>query len=138
MQELTINDLFDFTFDNPNNEHRIIDLGIIEVGLAEKIKNATEIDVKGFVISIDNYGIKHAFERHGNNDIENRRGQKAIEKRDFEQFLFILNNAETIRYDFRGEHGKPTLKESLVFSKTLDYQYFIALEIRKVTKKPIA
>jgi hypothetical protein len=127
MPDLSISDLFDFTFDNPNNEHRIIDLGVVEEELAEKIKKATGIEVKDFVISMDNYGIRHAFERHGNNDIENKRGQKAIVKKDFEQLLFIINNAETIRYDFRGEHGKPTLKESFVFSKVIDNQCIIAL-----------
>lgn len=135
MQE-TLRALFRFSINNENNEHQTITLfSTLEEDLIAKIKLATDVDLTGFCVEIDNYGIKHAFDRHGNENTENKRGQVAITENDFCLVPMPLLDFDTVRYDFRGERGKPNLKESLVFEKYIDNQYIMSMEVRKVTKK---
>lgn len=47
------------------------------------IKDATQIDVSNHWVCIDNFGILHTLEEHGNPISEAKRGQIAIEKADF-------------------------------------------------------
>jgi len=48
--------------------------------LAQKILEETGIDVKGFVVSIDNYSILHTLLRHGNPAKEAVHAQIAVTK----------------------------------------------------------
>jgi len=76
---MTIGDLYELAVNNLTNEHVILDLGIIDDVLAEKIFVETGVDLTGFVISIDNYGIRHAVERHGDEKKEATQGQVAVQ-----------------------------------------------------------
>ena len=70
-----------------------------------------------------------------NPKIEAQRGQIALEMNHFLQAIQVITSSDAVHYDFRGQHGQPNLKETLIFQKTIDYQYVVALEIRRVTKK---
>ena len=134
--ETEIRDLFQFMFNNPQNEQRIVAIfETLEEKLVEKIKLATEIDLTGFVVEMDNYGIKHAIEGHGNNEREIKRGQIGLTISDFERIPLILQTFDVVRYDFRGTIEKHNLRESIVFEKQFDNQYLMAMELRRVTKK---
>ena len=55
---MTIEDLYELAVNNLTNEHVMLDLGIIDDELATRIFAETGVDLRGFVISIDNYGIE--------------------------------------------------------------------------------
>jgi hypothetical protein len=129
-----IEELYDFALNNSENGYQIVDLMDVSADLAEKILTETGVDVAGFILSIDNYGILHTLERHGNPVREKSRGQVAVTKADFPRLLEIINEYDSIRFD-RRTYQKGVVKESLVFTKELENSYFVAKEIRRVTKK---
>ena len=100
MEELKrkIEELYDFALNNPENSYQIVDLMEISVNLAEKILATTGVDVSGFILSIDNYGILHTLERHGNPVREKARGQLAVTKTDFTHLLDIVSEYDSIRF----------------------------------------
>jgi hypothetical protein len=127
--EEQINELYDLALDNPDNIHYVLDLYRIDENLGAIIRAVTGVDVTHFWISIDNYGIAHAHQRHGNATKEANRGQIAIQKHHFAQILPIICNADNIRYDVRNG------KEVLIFEKEMEGYYFVLKELRRVTKK---
>jgi hypothetical protein len=133
---MTIGDLYELAVNNLTNEHVILDLGIIDDVLATKIFAETGIDLTGFVISIDNYGLRHAVERHGDSKMEMTRGQIPVQKSDFYTAIEIIVEANNFRYDFRGNMNHSNLKESLVFDKIIaSSHYFVSVEVRRVVKR---
>ncbi len=132
--ETEIRDLFQFTFNNPQNEQRIVAVfETLEENLIEKIKLATDIDLTGFIVEMDNYGIKHAFERHGNEGKEAKHGQVAIVAEDFLLIPLILTEFDTVSYN-EFLNGK-TIEPALIFEKEIEGRYFVVKQIRQVTKK---
>ncbi len=127
-QEL-IEKLFDFAFNNPKNEKKIIDLGIIDADLAKKIKEQTDLDLKDYVISVDNFGIRHTMEKHGNPNTEIPRSQIAITKEDFSKITAIVLQADQISIDGTTSIGK----EVILFEKRLEELYTVAKEVRTIT-----
>lgn len=59
-------ELYDECLETLGQFHRKIDLFVVPQQLAEKIKEATEIDVSNHWVCIDNFGILHTLEQHGN------------------------------------------------------------------------
>jgi hypothetical protein len=129
-----IEELYEFALNNRANSYQVVDLMEISADLAEKILLTTAVDVSGFTLSIDNYGILHTLERHGNPVREKARGQIAVTKADFTRLLDIINEFDSIRFDKR-THQNGVVKESFIFTKELENSYFVAKEIRHVTKK---
>lgn len=129
-----IEELYEFALNNPKNSYQIVDLMEISAELAEKILTATGVDVSNFTLSIDNYGILHTLERHGNPVREKARGQLAVTKMDFTRLLDIVSEYDAIRFDKRA-YQNGVVKETFVFTKELENSYFVAKEIRRVTKK---
>jgi phage-Barnase-EndoU-ColicinE5/D-RelE like nuclease3 len=129
-----IEELYDFTLTDLNNTYKIVDLWNIETGLAQKIFKETGVDVEGFSVAIDNYGISHTMLNHGNPLKEALRGQIAVSKSDFNKIIDVLQQADSIRLDIKTFKNNVT-KETLVFVKEFDDRYFVAKEIRRVTKK---
>jgi hypothetical protein len=136
MKELhkLIEELYDFTLKDLNNTYKIVDLWKIDTKLAQKIFEATGVDVEGFSVAIDNYGISHTILNHGNPLKEALRGQIAVTKSDFTKIIDVLHEADKIRLDIKSFKNNVT-KETLVFVKEFDDRYFVAKEIRRVTKK---
>ena len=65
-------------------EHRLVSLGQVDDAFGARVFAETGLGVAGFEICIDNYGIKHAHDRHGNHERETKRGQVGIQKIDFQ------------------------------------------------------
>jgi len=116
------------------NEHIILDMGIIDENLANRIKEKTELDFSGYYISIDNYSIKHTLEKHGNPITEAKRGQINISKEDFFLLPEIIFNFDNVSYD-KKLNKKGANSECLKFEKTIGDVYFVIKEIRTVIKK---
>jgi len=133
---MTIGDLYELACNTMTNKHIIIDLGVVEYKMGAKILSKSGIEVTGFVISIDTYGIRHAVERHGDSKTELTRGQVPVQKSDFFIALEIVLESDNLRYDFRGNLNHSNLKESIVFDKKInDYHYFVSMEVRRVVKR---
>ena len=128
-QENLINELFDFAFNNPENKKKMLDLGLIDKDLAEKIKTATELDLENYLISIDNFGIRHTMEKHGSSKTEEPRGQIAINKEDFAKILDIVQKADKITLEGKTSIGK----DVILFEKQLEVLYAVAEEVRSIT-----
>ncbi len=123
--------LIDFAFQNPNNELRRIDIGVIEKNLAEKIKEISGLDTENFLVSVDNYAILHIFNKHS---AENEQDTQLVGviKEDFVHLPTVIFEADKIEY--RGKSWR-TGQELLIFSKIIQNRYEAVLEIRAVRKK---
>ena len=130
-----IEELYDFALNNPKNELKIVEITRIEKELAEAIQLKTGIDLSDFVIAIDNYGIKHTIERHGNSKKEARLGQVAILKSDFILIEKIVRKADTIKYDPRQKTPKSVVIETFIFEKEIDDVYYVVKDVRRVKKR---
>lgn len=114
--------------------HRKLDLFIIPETLAQRIEEATGVVVSGHWVCIDNYGIIHTLEQHGNPLSESRRGQIAVEKADFVRFLDVFLDPDAIQFSGKTKHTSLPL---LQFVKILEDKMFVVKEVRTIvsTKK---
>ena len=126
--------LFDECLNTRTPFHRKLDLFVIPDALAQRVQESTGIDVSEHRVCIDNFGILHTLEQHGNPLSEARRGQIAIEKEDFVQYLDIFLDPDEIQLSGKTKRTKLPL---LLFIKTLDDKKFVVKEVRTVvsTKK---
>jgi hypothetical protein len=131
--EEKIEELYNYSL-QLNNEHKIIDIGFVDDKLAERILNFTGLDLCGFVISMDNYGIIHSLEKHGNPITEVMRGQLNVTKEDFKLIPLILSEFDSVRHDIKYTKNSNISRESLVFEKKIGNRFFVAKEIRKIVK----
>ena len=126
--EEKIDELYEFTLNNVDNQYKRLDIGVVDKDLASLIQNLTEIDVTNYVITIDSYSIIHTLERHGNPIKEAKRGQIGIEKHHFREVLDVILNPDNVRYETK--HNKV----SLIFEKDKGDKYYVVKEIRQVVK----
>lgn len=127
-----IYDLYDECLENLSQFHRKIDLFIIPIELATLIFEKTEIDVAGYWVCIDNYGIIHALEEHGNPISEAKRGQIALEREDFIKMLDVFLNPDEILTIGKTRH---TQKSLLQFIRKIDDKIYVVKEVRSVISK---
>jgi hypothetical protein len=132
---MTLEDLFELAFNKLTNEHIMLDLLTIDHGLGAKILAETGIDVTGFIISIDTYGIRHAIERHGDEKKEATKGQVALNKAAFHSLFLVLSEPESITFDPRKRSPSSTVVETLIFEKQIIDYHYVFKEIRRVKKK---
>ena len=126
-----LQDLIKFTFNNPKNEKRILDLFIIDEKLASAIKTQTGVETQGFYVSIDNYSILHTLKKHGDQIKEEPRGQVAVQLEDFSLIPDAVTNCDSIELSNTKFQGK----EVLIFKKVINNEYIVRMECRKVSKK---
>lgn len=63
---------------------------------ASLIKEKTGLDITEYKRVVDNYAINHINEKHGNPNLETKRGQQAITPEDYENISEIVNNPDSI------------------------------------------
>ncbi|MFY7908582.1 MAG: hypothetical protein ACOVO2_03465 [Emticicia sp.] len=127
-----IYDLYDECLDNLGQFHRKLDLFIVPVELAQRIKEITDLDVSDHWVCIDNYGILHTLEQHGNPISEAKRGQVAIEKEDFFKMLDVFLYPEEIVLVGKTSH---TQKPILQFVRQIEDKVYVVKEVRTITSK---
>jgi hypothetical protein len=125
-----ISDLYDECLENLEQFHKKIDLFQISETLANTIKEKTDIDLENYWICIDNYGIIHTLENHGNPISEAKRGQIAVEKDDFLKMIEVCLNPDTVKCIGNTKHTKKPL---LQFEKIIENKLFVIKEVRIVT-----
>ncbi len=127
-----IYDLYDECLANLEPFHRKIDLFIIPELLAKHILEVTEIDVTGFWVCIDNFGILHTLESHGNPVSEAKRGQIAVEKDDFVKLLEVfLVPDDIVLVRPATQSQKPLLQ----FMKRIEDKIYVVKEVRNITSE---
>lgn len=127
-----IYDLYDECLDNLGQFHRKLDLFIVPAELAQRIKVITDLDVSDHWVCIDNYGILHTLEQHGNPISEAKRGQVAIEKEDFFKMLDVFLYPEEIVLVGKTSH---TQKPILQFVRQIEDKVYVVKEVRTITSK---
>ncbi len=101
-----INDLYDECLNNFEPFHRKLDLLEIPESLVTRIFIETNLDLSGFWINIDNFGIMHTLEKHGRPISEAKRGQVAVEKEVFVTMIDVCLNADSIKNIGVSNHSK--------------------------------
>ena len=127
-----IYDLYDECLENLTQFHRKIDLFIVPENIAQNIKNLTGIDVSEHWVCVDNYGILHILEHHGNPVSEAKRGQIAIEKEDFIRMLDVFLEPDEIKSIGVTKHTNMPI---LQFMKEIDGKVYVVKELRTSLSK---
>jgi phage-Barnase-EndoU-ColicinE5/D-RelE like nuclease3 len=124
--------LYDECLTNLEPFHRKIDLFVVPELLAKQILEATKIDVTGFWVCIDNFGILHTLESHGNPVSEAKRGQIAVEKIDFVKLLEVFLEPDEIVLVRPASH---TQKSLLQFIKKIEDKIYVVKEVWNITSQ---
>lgn len=93
----------------------------------------TGIEVIGFHRITDNFGVRHAFKKHGNPAIEEPRGQIAILPVDFEQIYSVTTTPEKVVVEL-GKKGLFILR----YEKTIENFLLIYAEEIRVRQRELA
>ncbi len=109
-----------------DNKLEKISLGKPTEKQIEKVKNETNLDISDYERVIDNYGVKHAFKKHGNPKTEEPRGQIAITADDFEKIPEIVENPDKVE-----DVGKNKIGNDLILYEKEDICYVEGLRESK-------
>ncbi len=96
----------------------------------EKVKNEINLDISDYERVIDNYGVKHAFKKHGSPKTEEPRGQVPITADDFEKIPEIVENPEKIE-----DIGKNKVGNDLILYEKENICYVEGLRESKKKKR---
>ena len=110
--------------------HRKLDLFIVPEYIVERVINSTGLDIRGHWVCIDNFGILHTLEQHGNPLTEARRGQVAVEKEDFSKILDVFLQPDEIKIVGA---TKRTNLPLIQFTKIMEDKKFVIKEVRTVS-----
>ncbi len=127
-----INELYDECLNNFEPFHKKLDLFQIPDSLVTRILEETNLDLTGFWVWIDNFGIMHTLEKHGSPISEAKRGQVAVEKEDFITMIDVCLNADSIKNIGVSNHSKNPI---LQFEKRIDDRIFVVKEVRLISSK---
>ncbi|MCC6724791.1 MAG: hypothetical protein IT258_09800 [Saprospiraceae bacterium] len=122
--------LYDECLERREPFHRKIDLFTVPDNLAQKVLTETSFDISSHMVCIDNFGIIHTLEQHGNPLSEARRGQIAVEKEDFVKMIDVFLSPDEIQI---AGFTKRTKMPLLQFIKAMDDKKFVVKEIRTIT-----
>ena len=122
--------LYDECLENPSPFHRKLDLFIVPDYLVETVLYATGLDIHGHWVCIDNFGILHTLEQHGNPLTEARRGQIAIEKEDFIKFIDVFLQPDEVKL---AGATKRTNLPLIQFMKIIEDKKFVIKELRTIS-----
>lgn len=86
--------LFDECLNTHTPFHRKLDIFVIPDALAQRVQEATGIDVFGHLVCIDNFGIPHTLEQHY---VQNKSQQVVLPLADFKTPM--NHNARSILFD---------------------------------------
>lgn len=105
-----IRDIITFARSGPANEKRGVRFATVEDAQAMAILESIGADVSGYTHMIDNFGIRHALNEHGNPDVEARRGNMAITDDDILKAPEIVKTAERIESGGKDSAGRDLVR----------------------------
>lgn len=121
-----------FQSHNSNRQFKFI-IGDIGEEEAAGLLALTSIDVSGFVRIVDNFGVRHAFKKHGHPATEEPRGQIAISPNDFEFIQSVALSATVIIAEI-GKKGLIVVR----YEKKIDDFLLVYAEGIRVGQKELA
>jgi hypothetical protein len=106
---------------------RKIEAIIGEVVNVGRILEETGFDLSGYSHVLDNYGVRHTLKKHGNETVEEKRGQIAVKLADFSLIPRITDDPDKVFADGKNKVGR----DVIVFTKVInDVGYRYVAEIR--------
>lgn len=121
--------LYDYSLHN-RGKNRVIRYADVTPIEAEKIKDATNLDVEGYEHAIDSDFIRHVDSGHGDSQVELRKGQEAVTNDDIRRVPEIVSNPDGI------EHGVTKQgKDAIVYVKRFSGTVYYVEEVRTGRKQ---
>ncbi|MDP3009028.1 MAG: hypothetical protein Q8N30_08160, partial [Methylococcales bacterium] len=105
----------------PANEKQAVRYSIVGDDEAEKIKQATDLDVKGYKHTVDSFGIRHAISHHGDDKKEAKHGQIAITPNDISLIPEIVKSPDNIEPAGKDANGNDLIRYSKKQNGTIFY-----------------
>ena len=107
----TISELYDLAKSRRHGEdgHAFVDYGRVGNRVADRVKHELGIDIRGFVLRIDEQRIRHAEAGHGE-ESEHRGNQVPLCKSDYEMLEEVVNNPDNIQPGRDTKQGMKTLQ----------------------------
>ncbi|WP_204821227.1 anti-CBASS protein Acb1 family protein [Neisseria lactamica] len=126
-----LSNLFQAATSNTSGNKAFFDFAKVSPQTAEAVAQATGQDVSGWKHSIGEACIRHILKQHGNEKVENKRGQRAVTQQDIERLPEILSNFDEISYSGTNDDGN----ETFVVRKEIEDEVFCVQEIWTGRKK---
>ncbi len=123
-------DLYEECLNNQEPFHRKLDLFLVPDAIQKLVIEKTGIDLSAHWVCIDNFGIIHTLEQHGNPITEAKRGQIAVTREDFLTFLEVFLYPDDVK---NIGVTKRTNLPLLQFEKELDDKKIVIKEVRTIT-----
>ncbi len=129
IQSLT--ELIRITFSDRENYNYVANLGPVSDQIAIEIKAKYNLDITGYICTIDNYAIKHSFFQHGSEIQEAKRGQLPITIDTITIIPKILKTPDRIYYGQKNKIGR----DIIIFEKVIGSRIICVEEIRTKSKE---
>lgn len=126
-----LSSLFQIATTNKGGNKAYSDFAEVSPETVEAIARATGQDATGWKHSIGEADIRHILKKHGNEHIENKRGQRAVTQRDIEQLPHVLSSFDEIVYS--GTNGAGN--DMFLVRKLVGDEVFCAQEVWTGRKK---
>lgn len=120
-----LGDFFDRVFASKDNEKMEFSVGTSPANV-ELVENATGINIAGFNRVLDNYSLRHIMDKHGDPDIEAKRGQIAITREDFTRIPEITDTPDLVENAGKTHQGLDTIR----YQKRINGEIFYLEEAR--------
>lgn len=123
------NQLLNFVKDakQGNNLSKKMYFGSIPKDLANEIHRNTGIDVSDYNCTLRASEVKKIFKSHGNEETENKRGQRAITESDFVLIPKVIQSPDSISLSEKLFEGKPVIE----FTKVIDDKVVVSAYVSK-------
>ena len=128
--KMELSDLIDSSSGRGGNK-LYSDIGSVSSELVAKAKESIGLDISDWQHSVDESGIRHTFKQHGNETTENKRGQRAVTKKDILLLPLIISSFDSIEYAGLSDMGN----ETFLIKKEIEDEIFTVQEVRKKHKK---
>lgn len=129
--KLNFSEIFDIAISNQGGNKLFSDFAVVSKETVEAVKRSTGLDISGWSHSIAESDIRHIMKRHGDEASQEKLGQRAVTKADFEKLPEILSNFDSIQYEgLNNEHH-----HSFIVRKKLNGEIYCAQEVRTGRKK---
>ena len=113
-----------------SNEHRVKSYRAVDAGEADRIKQATGLDVSGHEHAVDNYALRHIDREHGNAETEKLRGQLPVTRDDIARLPEITANPDKIEHAGETKLGRAGIR----YTKQMDGKTVVVEEVRTKAK----
>lgn len=128
--KMDLDELFESSIGGGGNKS-FSNFGGVNSELIALAKESIGLDITDWQHSIDESSIRHILKQHGNEKAENKRGQRAVTKKDILLLPLVVSAFDSIEYTGTSDSGN----ETFLIKKEIDDEIFSVQEVRKRHKK---